>query len=53
LAARRAPAYRRDASHERANAAYELRSEGITTAEAGVLAEGIAKEVMQTEEATR
>lgn len=38
---------------ERANAAYELRSEGQTTADAGVIADDIARGVMATEEATR
>jgi predicted PurR-regulated permease PerM len=38
---------------ERANAAYEQRSEGVTTADAGVIADDIAKDVMQSEEATR
>jgi predicted PurR-regulated permease PerM len=38
---------------ERANADYEHRSEGVTTVDAGVIADDIAKDVMQTEQATR
>ena len=38
---------------ERANAVYEQLSEGVTAADAGVIADDIAKDVMQTEEATR